>query len=75
MIELLQVSKTFTVRGQPVHALLPTDLAVPEGRVYGLLGFSAGVKSGLELHMMGLVAGFDFRNPGIKVPAFGRLGV
>jgi hypothetical protein len=33
------------------------------------------VKSGLEMHIMGLVAGFDFRQPGIKVPAFGRVGV
>ena len=42
MIELRQVSKTFQVRGQPVHALLPTDLSVPEGKVVGLLGASVG---------------------------------
>ena len=41
----------------------------------GLFGFSAGVKSGLEMHILGLVAGFDFRHPGIKVPAFGRFGL
>lgn len=40
----------------------------------GLLGISAGVKSGFELHLFGLVAGLDFRNPAIKVPAFGRFG-
>ena len=43
--------------------------------LFGLLGFSAGVKSGLEMHVLGLVAGFDFRQPGIKVPALGRFGV
>jgi len=43
--------------------------------LYGLLGLSVGVKSGFEMHIMDLVAGFDFRHPGIKVPAFGRVGV
>ena len=43
--------------------------------LFGLFGLSAGVKSGLEIHLFGLVAGFDFRHPGIKVPAFGRIGV
>jgi D-methionine transport system ATP-binding protein len=47
MIELRQVSKTFQVRGQAVHALLPTDLSVPEGKVVGLLGFSGAGKSTL----------------------------
>lgn len=42
--------------------------------LYGLAGFSAGLKSGLELHFMGLVAGLDFNHPGVKVPAFGRVG-
>lgn len=42
---------------------------------YGLLGMSAGLKSGLEFHFLGLVAGLDLRNPGLKVPAFGRIGV
>ena len=47
MIELRQVSKTFEVRGQAVHALLPTDLTVTEGQVVGLLGFSGAGKSTL----------------------------
>jgi hypothetical protein len=29
---------------------------------------------GIELNFLGLVAGFDLRQPAIKVPAFGRLG-
>lgn len=41
----------------------------------GLLGFSAGMRSGFELHFLGLVAGLDFANPGIKVPAIGRIGI
>ncbi|OLP53082.1 hypothetical protein BJF92_18815 [Rhizobium rhizosphaerae] len=42
--------------------------------LYGLLGFSAGQRSGFELHVLGLVAGLDLRHPGVKVPAFGRIG-
>jgi hypothetical protein len=43
--------------------------------LFGLLGVSAGIKSGVELHVMGLVAGLDIRRPGIKVPALGRFGI
>jgi hypothetical protein len=43
--------------------------------LFGLIGFSAGIKSGFEMHFLGLVAGLDFAHPGIKVPAFGRFGV
>ncbi len=50
--------------GRDLHATL-----------YGLAGISAGVRSGLELHFFGLVAGFDFANPGIKIPALGRIGI
>lgn len=41
----------------------------------GLLGISAGLRSGLELHMLGLVAGFDIRQPALKIPGVGRVGV
>lgn len=41
----------------------------------GLFGFSAGVASGLEVHFMGVVAGIDIRNPALKIPAFGRVGL
>ena len=40
----------------------------------GLLGVSAGVRSGFELHFLGLVAGLDIPRPGIKLPALGRIG-
>jgi hypothetical protein len=42
---------------------------------WGLLGFSAGVRSGLEVHFVGLVAGIDFRRFGIKIPAFGLVSL
>lgn len=41
----------------------------------GLAGFSAGLRSGFELHFLGLVAGIDIVRPGIKVPAIGRIGI
>ncbi|MFP5075805.1 DUF3750 domain-containing protein [Rhizobium sp. YIM 134829] len=43
--------------------------------LFGLVGLSAGIRSGFELHILGLVAGLDLANPGIKIPGFGRLGV
>jgi hypothetical protein len=43
--------------------------------IRGLIGFSMGVRSGLELHFLGLVAGIDLARPGIKVPAVGRIGI
>ena len=52
----------------------------PDGRdlhatLYGLIGFSAGLRSGLEVHVMGLVAGIDLQRPGLKIPALGRFGL
>jgi hypothetical protein len=43
--------------------------------IRGLIGLSAGVRSGFEVHFLGLVAGIDVMRPGIKIPAFGRIGV
>jgi hypothetical protein len=43
--------------------------------LYGLAGLSVGVKSGVELHLLGLVAGIDVMRPGVKIPALGRIGV
>ena len=41
----------------------------------GLMGFSAGLRSGLEVHMFGLVAGIDIRRPALKIPGVGRVGM
>ncbi len=43
--------------------------------LYGLLGISAGARSGLEVHFMGLVAGVDVLHPAVKIPALGRFGI
>lgn len=46
------------------------DLHVTFGGVFGI---SVGAASGLELHFVGLVAGFDFTRPAIKIPAYGTV--
>lgn len=41
----------------------------------GLFGVSIGGAEGFEVNILGLVAGFDLRNPAIKLPGFGRIGI
>lgn len=41
----------------------------------GLLGFTIGWVEGVEVNVLGLVAGIDIRRPAIKLPGFGRIGV
>lgn len=42
---------------------------------FGLAGIKLGWIEGLEINLLGLVAGFDVRYPAIKLPGFGRIGV
>ncbi len=72
--------------GFPVTALgkdFPIDGAfverAPSGTgyqisMYGLLGLLAARKEGLELNLLGLSFGVDFRRPALKLPFIGRLG-
>lgn len=46
-----------------------------EASLYGLLGIKAGWVEGLEFNLLGLVAGFDIRDPAVKLPGFGRIGL
>ena len=41
----------------------------------GYVGLTFAWVEGLELNLLGGVAGIDFRRPGIKLPAIGRLGI
>ena len=41
----------------------------------GYAGISAGMRSGFEVNLLGLVAGVDIRHPAVKLPGFGRLGL
>ena len=46
-----------------------------EASAWGLLGVKLGWVEGIEVNVLGLVAGLDLRQPALKVPAFGRLGL
>lgn len=45
-----------------------------EASLWGVLGIKIGWVEGIELNVLSLVAGLDLREPGIKLPAFGRIG-
>jgi hypothetical protein len=66
------VGKDF--RDQPLY-LGPTDSRSGlEFGLLGVLGVKLGWIEGLEINVMGLVAGLDIRQPALKLPAFGRIG-
>lgn len=46
-----------------------------EANLWGVLGIKVGWVEGIEVNLLGLVAGLDLRHPAIKLPGFGRLGV
>jgi hypothetical protein len=60
---------------------LPLDqpfARTPSGTGYqfslsGLLGVAAGPDDGLEINVLGLVAGIDLKTPALKLPGIGRL--
>jgi len=52
----------------------------PDGRdlhlsLGGYAGLSVGLRSGFEINLLGLAAGFDFFRPAVKIPGFGRIGM
>lgn len=46
-----------------------------EASLWGLLGVKVGWVEGVEVNVLGLVAGLDLRHPAVKIPGFGRIGV
>lgn len=46
-----------------------------EASLWGVLGAKLGWVEGIEVNLLGLVAGLDLRHPAIKLPGFGRIGV
>jgi len=45
-----------------------------EASLWGVLGVKLGWVEGIELNVLGLVAGLDLRRPALKLPGFGRIG-
>jgi hypothetical protein len=46
-----------------------------ELNLYGYAGIKIGWVEGIEVNLLGLVAGLDLRHPGVKLPGYGRIGV
>jgi Protein of unknown function (DUF3750) len=61
-------------RPSPYFGLTDSRTGV-EASLWGLLGAKLGVVEGFELNILGLVAGLDVRNPALKLPGFGRVGL
>jgi hypothetical protein len=45
-----------------------------EANLWGVLGVKLGWVEGIEINVLGLVAGLDLRSPALKVPGYGRVG-
>jgi len=46
-----------------------------ELNLWGIADIKAGWVEGIEVNLLGLVAGIDLRYPGLKLPGFGRIGI
>jgi hypothetical protein len=66
------VGKDF--RAYPYIGLTDSGTGV-EASLWGLLGIKLGWVEGIEINVLGLVAGLDLRHPAVKLPGFGRVGV
>ena len=60
-------------RSWPYFGLTDSGTGV-EASLWGLLGVKMGWVEGVEVNVLGLVAGLDLQHPGIKLPGFGRVG-
>jgi hypothetical protein len=61
-------------RRRPYVGLTDSGTGI-ELNLFGIVALKAGWVEGVELDLLGLVAGLDLRHPGIKLPGFGRIGV
>lgn len=58
-----------------VYAGLTDSRTGIELNLNGLAAVKVGWVEGVELNLLGLVAGLDLRHPGLKLPGFGRIGL
>ncbi|MGE0676647.1 DUF3750 domain-containing protein [Pseudolabrys sp.] len=74
----LQVSLPSNAMGRdfrPGFYAGPTDSRTGvELNLWGLAGIKLAWVEGIEVNLLGLVAGIDLRHPGIKLPGYGRIG-
>lgn len=67
------VGKDYLPDGAPV-GLTPSATGI-QFSLFGLLGVLAGWEEGLEVNVLGLSLGLDLKNPALRLPLIGRLGV
>ena len=58
-----------------IYAGLTDSRTGVELNLNGLAAVKLGWVEGIELNLLGLVAGLDLRYPGLKLPGFGRIGL
>jgi hypothetical protein len=58
-----------------VYAGLTDSGTGVELNLHGFAAVKLGWVEGVEVNLLGLVAGLDLRHPGLKLPGFGRIGV
>jgi len=61
-------------RGIPYIGLSDSRTGI-EVNFCGVLGVKLGLVEGIEVNVLGLVAGLDLRSPALKLPGYGRVGL
>ena len=59
----------------PIKIGFPANVTGIQASLYGLAGVTVGWVEGVEINLLGLVAGLDLRSPALKLPGWGRVGV
>ena len=62
-------------RADGVFAGLTASRTGIQASLYGVAGLTVGWVEGIEINLLGLVAGVDLRSPALKLPGWGRVGV
>jgi hypothetical protein len=65
------IGKNYPVDG----VVAPTPSGTGWQLTFGLAGIAVGIEEGLEIDIIGLAAGLDFRRPALRLPGIGRLGM
>jgi hypothetical protein len=74
----LRLTMPSTAIGKDYLPIQQVFARTPSGTGYqfslaGVVGVAAGIDEGLELNVLGLVAGVDLRHPALKIPGIGRV--
>ncbi len=62
-------------RAEGLFAGLTASRTGIQASLYGIAGLTIGWVEGIEINLLGLVAGLDLRSPALKLPGWGRIGV